>query len=186
MPWKPERPLGLCPKSHKNHQNFYSFYLVRLNKHDRQIKELDLCCHLLLPKQRAASLSCTWRPRPGHWCSQGRKFWAVAETCCHYPLRMLLGVADQLTQECIQAPRWWTRCSCTTSKPCLHSNLQTLRPVGTSAVADCCVSLAAHKRRPRNRPYLQRLCWSAVVTNSAKVCCPKTEPVCVRLSVGWI
>jgi len=59
MSWKPERPLGLCPKSHKNHQIFNSFYLVQLNKHDRQIKELDLCCHLLLPKQRAASLSCT-------------------------------------------------------------------------------------------------------------------------------
>jgi hypothetical protein len=31
--------------------------------------------------------------------------------------------------------------------------LRTLQSVGTSAVADCCVSIAAHKRRPRNRPY---------------------------------
>ena len=30
--------------------------------------------------------------------------------------------------------------------------MQTLRPVGTLAVAVCCVSIAAHKRRPRNRP----------------------------------
>ena len=145
----------------------------------------NLCCHLLLPKQRAASLSCTWRPRPGHWCSQGWKFWAVAETCCHYPLRMLLGVADQLTQEWIQAPRWWTRCSCTTSKLCLHSNLQTLRPVGTSAVADCCVSIAAHKRRPRNRPCPTGLCWSAVVTNSAKVRLPKKLSLLDQGSV-WV
>ena len=98
---------------------------------------------------------------------------------------MLLGVADQLTQESIQAPRWWTRCSCTTSKPCLHSNLQTLRPVGTSAVADCCVSLAAHKRRPRNRPCPFGLCWSAVVTNSAKVRLPKKLSLCAQGSV-WV
>ena len=132
-----------------------------------------ICAAIYYYRKKSRVTQLQWRPKPGHWCSQGRKFWAVAETCCHYPLRMLLGVADQLTQEWIQAPRWWTRCSCTTSKPCLHSNLQTLRPVGTSAVADCCVSLAAHKRRPRNRPCLTRLCWSAVVTNSAKVCCPK-------------
>ena len=98
---------------------------------------------------------------------------------------MLLGVADQLTQEWIQAPRWWTRCSCTTSKPCLHSNLQTLRPVGTSAVAACCVSIAAHKRRSRNRPCLTRLCWSAVVTNSAKVRLPRKLSLLVEGSV-WV
>ena len=138
------------------------------------LKSIDcICAAIYYYRKKSCVTQLLWRPRPGHWCSQGRKFWAVAETCCHYPLRMLLGVADQLTQESIQAPRWWIKNPCTTSKPCLHSNLQTLRPVGTSAVADCCVSLAAHKRRPRNRPCPNGLCWSAVVTNSAKVCCPK-------------
>ena len=26
-----------------------------------------------------------WRPKTGHWCRRDWIFWAVAETCCHYP-----------------------------------------------------------------------------------------------------
>ena len=32
------------------------------------------------------------RPKPGHWCSQGRKFCAVAETFIHYPLQDAIGI----------------------------------------------------------------------------------------------
>ena len=99
-----------------------------------------------------------WRPKPGQSWSQGRKFWAVAETCCHYPRRMLLGVAARLTQEALeQAQRWQARCLCTTSKPCPHGNLHALRLVGTSAVATRLRFQDARKRRPRNRPYLSQV-----------------------------
>ena len=146
----------------------------------------NLCCHLLLPKNKSCVTQLLWRPRPGHWCSQGRNIWAVAEACGHYPRRMLLGVANQLTQAIDhQAQRWMENWHCTTSKPCLHSNLQTLRSVGTSAVAACCVSIAAHKRRPRNRPCPIGLCWSAVVKNSAKVRLPKKLSLLVEGSV-WV
>ena len=145
----------------------------------------NLCCHLLLPKNKSCVTQLLWRPRPGHWCSQGRNIWAVAEACGHYPRRMLLGVANQLTQAIDhQAQRWMENWHCTTSKPCLHSNLQTLRPVGTSAVAACCVSIAAYKRRPRNRPCPSRLCWSAVVTNSAKVLLPENWACWLKAQCG--
>ena len=139
--------------------DFFRCFFYKVNKHDTRIKEPYLRCHLLLPKSRVASLSCTWRPKPGHWCSQGWNFWAVAETCGHYLRKMLLAVASQLTQEWISSTKMmgcWG--PCITSKLCLHSNLQTLRSVGTSADAACCVSIAAHKRRPRNRPCLSKGC----------------------------
>ena len=43
------------------------------------------------------------------------------------PERMPLNVAIQLTRECFKAQRWQTVRLRITSKPCLHSNLQTLR-----------------------------------------------------------
>jgi len=68
-----------------------------INKHSGWI-ELQL-----KPAISTENKSCVtqlqWRPRPGQWCSQGWKFRAVAETCSHYPRRMLLAVAGQLTQE---------------------------------------------------------------------------------------
>lgn len=48
----------------------------------------------------------------------------------------------------------------------------------------CCVSTDARKRRKRNRPYQQWLCWSAVVTNSPKE--SYLHWALCWLSVGWI
>ena len=143
----------------------------------------NLCCHLLLPKNKSCVTQLLWRPRPGHWCSQGRNIWAVAEACGHYPRGCCWMLLPNWRKEEIKAQRWLALGLCITSKPCLHSNLRTLRLLALR-LSQMLRFKDARKRRPRNRPYPFGLCWSAVVTNSSKERCPKTEPCLLKAQCG--
>ena len=138
--WYPERVAGHW-KTHQKQPVLAVGFASVINKHSGWIEEQ------LKPAISTEKKSCVtqlqWRPRPGQWCSQGRKFRAVAETCSHYPRRMLLAVAGQLTQEAKEflAQRLWGLAPWITSKLCRpHRNLRTPRTVGTLAVLASCVS----------------------------------------------
>ena len=96
LAWYPEHLTGHW-KTHQKQPVLAVGFASVINKHSGWI-ELQLKPAISTEKKSCVT-QLQWRPRPGQWCSQGWKFRAVAETCSHYPRRMLLAVAGQLTQE---------------------------------------------------------------------------------------